>query len=98
MSDPAGEVLKRFGAEPESADRLAAQAAAAEAVLRIHGVSVTARDTDAAAGRAARSAIEPHFRIHDTPTRRDPLHRTVELPKPVTAEVTELFNRLFGRG
>jgi hypothetical protein len=97
VSDPAGEVLKRFGTEPEAAAKLAAQAAAAEAVLKIHGVSVTARDTDSPAGRAARSVIEPHFRVHDTPTRRDPLHRTVELPKPVTDEVAELFNRLLGR-
>jgi hypothetical protein len=38
------------------------------------------------------------FRVHDTPTRRDTLHRTVELPMPVTAEAAEEFNRLFGRG
>jgi hypothetical protein len=35
--------------------------------------------------------------VHDTPTRADPLHRTVELPKPVTAEVAALFNQIFGR-
>jgi hypothetical protein len=95
-ADP--EVLKRFGADPESADRLAAQAAAAEAVLGVHGVSVTARETTAPSGMAARSDVESHFRVHDTPSRRDPLHRTVELPKPVTPEVADLFNRLFGRG
>jgi hypothetical protein len=92
------ESLKRFGLAPESADRLAEQAAAAEAVLGVHGVSVTARDTTAPAGVAARSAVEKRFRVHDTPSRRDPLHRTVELPKPVTAEVADEFNRLFGRG
>jgi hypothetical protein len=92
------EQLKRFGTDPESADRLAEQAAKAEAVLGIHGVSVTARDTIAPAGTAPRSEVEKHFRVHDTPSRRDPLHRTVELPKPVTPEVAELFNRLFGRG
>jgi hypothetical protein len=98
VPSPGDEVLKRFGAEPESADRLAAQAAAAEAVLGVYGVSVTARDTDAPAGRAARADVERHFRVRDTPSRRDPQHRTVELPKPVTAEVAELVNRLFGRG
>jgi hypothetical protein len=91
------EILKRFGTEPESAERLAGQAAAAELVLGIHGVSVTARDTDAPAGRAARAAVEAHFRVHDTPTRRDPAHRTVELPKPLTAETAEKFNRVLGR-
>jgi hypothetical protein len=92
------ETLTRFGTDPESADRLAAQAVAAESVLGIHGVSVTARATTAPGGRAARAAVEQLFRVHDTPTRRDPLHRTVELSKPVTAEAAEAFNQLFGRG
>lgn len=94
----ADEILKRFGTDPEPAEKLARDAAAAEAVLGIHGVSVTARDTTAPAGRASRADIEPHFPVRDTPTRRDPKHRTVELPKPVTREVADLFNRLFGRG
>ena len=41
--------------------------------------------------------LERDFPVHDTPTRHDPQHRTVELPKPVTHEVAELFNRLLGR-
>src|SRR5689334_12452038 len=94
----ADEILKRFGAEPESAERLAAHSVTAEAVLGIHGVSVTTRETTAPAGRASRADVEHVFRVHDTPSRRDPRHRTVELPKPVTPEVAELFNRLFGRG
>lgn len=92
------ELLKRFGLTPESADRLAEQAAAAEAALGVHGVSVTARATNAPAAAAPRSAVEARFRVHDTPSRRDPLHRTVELPRPVTPEVADEFNRLFGRG
>jgi hypothetical protein len=92
------EMLKRFGTDPESAEKLAGDASKAEAVLGIHGVSVTGRPASAPAGEAARPDIEQHFRVHDTPSRRDPLHRTVELPKPVTPEVAELFNRLFGRG
>jgi hypothetical protein len=94
----ADEQLKRFGTDPESAEKLAAKAAAALAVLGVHGVSVTARDTNSPAGLAARSEVEAVFVVHDTPTRRDPLHRTVELPQPVTPEVAESFNRLFGRG
>jgi hypothetical protein len=93
----ADEQLKRFGVDPESADRLAEQAAAAEAVLGIHGVSATARNTTSPAGVAFRSEVEKYFRVRDTPSRRDPLHRTIELPKPVTAEVAEVFNRIFGR-
>ena len=94
----ADEVLKRFGTDPETAEKLATDAAAAAAVLGIHGVSATARDTKSPAGRATRPDVEQHFTVHDTPSRRDPLHRTVELPQPVTAEVADLFNRLFGRG
>lgn len=93
------EVLKRFGTDPEPAEKLASDAAAAEAgAVAVHGVSVTARETNAPAGRAARAEVEKHFRVHDTPSRRDKRHRTVELPKPVTQDVADLFNRLFGRG
>ena len=94
----ADEVLKRFGTDPESAEKLAGDAAKAEAIIGIHGVSVTARETTATVGSATRSEIERHFTVHDTPSRRDKGHRTVELPKPVTLEVAEAFNRLFGRG
>lgn len=93
----ADEILTRFGTDPESAERLAAHAAAAASVLGIHGVSVTARGTSAPGGQAARSDVEQQFPVHNTPTRRDPLHRTVELPQPVTPEIAEQFNRLFGR-
>jgi hypothetical protein len=92
------EILKRFGTDPESVEKLAADAARAAAVLGIHGVSATVRDTTAPAGRATRSDVEAHFPVHNTPSRRDPGHRTVELPQPVTPEVADLFNRLFGRG
>lgn len=94
----ADEVLKRFGTDPESVEKLASAAAQALGVLGIHGVSATARDTSAPVGRNDRTEVEKHFRVHDTPSRRDPLHRPIELPQPVTAEVAELFNRLFGRG
>ena len=30
-------------------------------------------------GNRARPEVEKHFRVHDTPSRRDPLHRTVEI-------------------
>lgn len=92
------EILTRLGVDPEPADRLAAQAAMAESVLGIHGVSVMARTTSAPGGRTVRSVVELVFPVRETPCRRDPLHRTVELPKPVTPEVAETFNRLFGRG
>ncbi|HEY3790039.1 MAG TPA: hypothetical protein VGL71_14360, partial [Urbifossiella sp.] len=93
----ADEILKRFGADPESAEKLAGDSAQGETILGIHGVSVTARETTAPSGIASRAELERHFAVHDTLSRRDRRHRTVELPKPVTSEVAERFNRLFGR-
>ncbi len=90
-------MLSRFGSSYESADRLAAKAAEAELVIGIHGVSVTARQVDGNVSKAARDLVELYFIVHDTPSKRDPFHRTIELPKPVTVEVSRLFNQLFGR-
>jgi hypothetical protein len=39
--------------------------------------------------------VEEHFNVYNTG--RNPFHRTVELPEPVTPEVADLFNSLFGR-
>jgi len=91
------ETLSRLGTSRESAARLGWKAAEAEEHLGIHGVSVSAGPPTAPASRAARETVEEGVSVHDTPTRKDPLHRTVELPKPVTQEAAELFNRIFGR-
>jgi hypothetical protein len=92
-----GEILRRLGTARESATRLGRKAAEAEAIIGIHGVSVSAGFETRPHVRADREAVEAVFRVRDTPTRRDPWHRTVELPRPVTQEVAERFNRLFGR-
>jgi len=92
----ADEVLTRFGQSAESAQKLAEDAAQAKAVIGIHGVSCTSRPPRRPAPSARRSEVAKYFRVHNTG--RDPLHRTVELPEPVTQEVADLFNRLFGRG
>jgi len=52
------EVLTRFGRAVESAEKLAQDAARAEAVLGIHGVSVTARAPKRPAPSAPRSIVE----------------------------------------
>jgi hypothetical protein len=90
-------ILTRLGTSRASAARLARKAAEAEAVIGMHGVSVTAGPETREHSRALRLAVAAQFRIHDTPTRRDPLHRTVELPKPVAQHVVDRFNRVFGR-
>jgi hypothetical protein len=92
------EKLKRLGLSRESASRLGRKAAEAEVYLGIHGVSVTAGTPVGPASVANRGDVEREFPVHDTPTRSDPLHKTVELPKPVDDEIADRFNRLFGRG
>ena len=91
------ELLKRLGTSPESAARLARKAAEAEQVLGIHGVSVTAGVVAGSASVADRANVESVFPVHDTPTRADRWHRTVELPKPITQETADQFNHVFGR-
>jgi hypothetical protein len=91
------EVLSRLGTFRESAARLARKAAEAEEQIGIHGVSTTAGKPIGAASQAAREDVESTFPVHDTPTRNDPLHRTVELPKPVTPQTADQFNKKFGR-
>jgi hypothetical protein len=93
-----GETLSRLGTTRESAARRARKAEEAEPALGIHGVSVAAGSPRGRASSSTREAVEDHFSVHDTPTRADPWHRTVELPKPVTREIADLFNQLFGRG
>lgn len=106
------EVLVRRGRDRESAQRLARHAEAAEAagtarngVPYGHGVSVTtpeanARLADKPADSVStwKSALErAGFPVRHTPTKHEANHHTVQLPKPVTKEVAELFNRVFGR-
>jgi len=99
-TDPNDETLHRMGEDRESPGRLGRKAAEAEAVMGIHGVSVSAappKDPTIPVSTASRSQVETVFTVHDTPTRNDPHHKTVELPKPVTPQVAADFNRLFGR-
>ncbi|MCI0690836.1 hypothetical protein L0337_02395 [candidate division KSB1 bacterium] len=84
--------LYRFGFKRESAAELAQQAAKAEKMIGIHGVSVRSKASFPAPS-APRSEVEKHFPIHKTG--KDPCHYTVELPRPVTKEVAETFNNLF---
>lgn len=95
--DLSKEVLSRMGVSRESAQRLARKSAEAEQHIGIHGVSTSAGRAEGAASTATRGAVESKFPVHNTPARNDPLHRTEELPKPVTPEVTKEFNQIFGR-
>ena len=105
-------LLVRRGKSPESAQRLGKQAAAAESAGAAqngmpfgHGVSVTtpesnallARDPTDAVSATRRALEEAGFEVRHTPTRADPNHHTVQLPKPVTDAVADSLNQIFGR-
>lgn len=95
LSGRSSGMLFRFGRERESAEQLASQAAAAAKNNFPHGVSVFSRSTREDAVSAPRAAVEDYFPVHKTG--KGPYHYTVELPNPVTPEVADLFNSLFGR-
>jgi hypothetical protein len=105
-------MLVRQGVAWESTTRLAKKAAEAEAagVARNgspygHGVSVTTvfshlrlSTNPLDASFATKKAFEvAGFEVRHTPTRRDPNHHTVQLPKPVTPDVAARFNIILGR-
>jgi RHS repeat-associated protein len=88
--------LFRFGTAAEPVEKLAGEAARAEAAGFPHGVSTTTRvPTRTAASEASFEDVAQHFEVQKTGA--DPAHFTVVLPKPVTDAVANLFNLLFGR-
>ncbi len=104
--------LVRRGESKESATRLEKQAAAAEAAGNArngvpygHGVSVTtpesnarlARDPSDSVSTTKKALEDAGFEVRHTPTNADPNHHTVQLPKPVTKDVADRFNAIFGR-
>jgi len=95
----------RRGKSWESHNRLASQAAQADAAGFGHGVSVTSPEANDVLARdpadsvqAMRRAFEDAgFEVRYTPTSKDSDHHTIVLPKPVTDEVAERFNTVLGR-
>ena len=89
--------LVRFGKGPETAEQLAEQAAAAEASGLPHGVSTRLKDRVSGSDKAHRSTtkkkVEEVFNVEQTG--KDPRHHTVILPKPVTEETADQFNKVF---
>jgi RHS repeat-associated protein len=89
--------LVRFGKGPETVSQLAADAARAEAAGFPHGVSTMLVNRVSGSDKAHRSAaageVQNHFKVEQTG--RNPNHHTVHLPKPVTSEVADKFNKVF---
>jgi RHS repeat-associated protein len=89
--------LVRFGPGPESAKQLGADAAAAEAKGLPHGVSTKQVNRVSGTDKAHRSApttqVEKHFKVEQTGN--NPKHHTVHLPKPVTQQTADKFNKVF---
>jgi hypothetical protein len=94
----------RRGRSKESLNRLAIQAAKAEAAGFGHGVSVTspqanqvlARNPSDAVEATRRAFAEAGFEVRYTPTNNDSDHHTVTFPKPLTEEWVEKFNATLG--
>jgi SEC-C motif/Pretoxin HINT domain len=95
-ADPAkpGKKLVRYGTAPETVEKLASDAAAALAnpQVGIHGVSAFYRNSVPSAAEFA--AVAAEFKIYKTLGKG---HYTIELPSPVTQQVADAFNRVFGR-
>jgi hypothetical protein len=86
--------LVRFGPEPESAEKLAADAKNATYFGLPHGVSTAIRPKPDPYGRSAKVLdVMKHFLVEKTGNRPD--HFTVVLPNPVTQKVADEFNALF---
>ncbi len=93
-------IVYRYGDSAESASRLGRKSEEAEKVIGHHGVSVSTTKPPAgtACSSAACSNLEGRgFEVRPTPTRNDPGHHTVVMPKPVTKDTTKDFNQAFGR-
>jgi uncharacterized protein RhaS with RHS repeats len=95
------EHLTRYAAGKESQPRLERQAEAslANPDEKIHGISTTASPADPSRAHSTlpRSTVEKTFPVHNTPIPGgDQLHRTVEIPKPVTQEIKDAWNKLWG--
>ena len=85
--------LVRYGS-PDTAEKLAADAARAETTIGYHGVSAMLRNLPAFPhGQADFGEAAKVFPI--VKTGKDPSHYTVILPRPVTQEVADLFNSTF---
>jgi hypothetical protein len=85
--------LVRYGS-PDSIDKLVADAAKAEGVIGLHGVSAIFRKPPKGShGQADFDEVTRHFPVIQTGANK--AHYTVVLPKPVTQEITDLFNGLF---
>jgi hypothetical protein len=93
QSQAAGKKLIRYGS-PDTVEKLAEDAARAEASLGHHGVSAVLRNPPSFPhGQAEFDEAAKAFPIIQTG--KNPHHYTVILPKPVTQAVADLFNSVF---
>jgi hypothetical protein len=87
--------LYRNGIEAESAESLARQSSDAAAAGFPHGVSAFSKSSRPDAMVANGTDVAELFQI--VKTGKNEFHFTIELPNPVTQEVADAFNALFGR-
>lgn len=95
---PADKTIYRMGDRKESPTRLGNKAAEAEGKIGTHGVSGSTTKPSGPCSSASCSSLESAgFPVRATPTKNDPGHVTIELPKPVTKEVADKLNKTLGR-
>jgi RHS repeat-associated protein len=98
LPKPPNKPIYRMGTSKESPTRLGNKAAEAESAIGQHGVSGSTSKPAIPCSSSSCSKLESAgFSVRSTPTRNDPNHVTIELPKPVTKEVADRFNKAFDR-
>ena len=98
VAKKAEDLIYRMGTSKESKTRLGKKSQEAEDLIGNHGVSGSRTKPDVPCSSASCSSLEEAgFKVTPTPTRSDPDHVTIEMPKPVTQEVADKFNSIFGR-
>jgi RHS repeat-associated protein len=90
--------IYRMGNSKESGTRLSNKAADAESKIGTHGVSGSTNKPSGPCSSASCSRLKAAgFPVRATPTKADAGHVTIEMPKPVTKEVADDFNKTRGR-
>ena len=91
-------LVYRIGEDWESSTRMSRKAGESEAVTGIHGLSASTNKHAIACVAATCGALrDAGFAVRATPSKSDPGHVTIELPKPVTKDVAKRLNETMGR-
>ncbi|BBM86564.1 hypothetical protein [Candidatus Uabimicrobium amorphum] len=97
---PINETIWRWGIHQEKLEVLQESSQEALEVIGLHGVTAFAGEipSDAKVSNArVKDLVALGFPVYITPLDATPEHRTVELPKSITAETVEIWNNVWKR-